>query len=280
MIRMNYPELKRYYKSLLYGHLKSGCWNDIETFCMFIGYQRSGHSFIGALLDAHPDAIMGMEVDALNLVQMGYSKRQLFYCLFRNSEIFTRKLRNKWTGYSYAVPGQYQGTFRTLRLIGDKKGGKSTLRLGENPELFERLNDLVKCRIKVLHVIRHPLDNISTMILRHMPVGRELGTEDFRDKIDLYFSKADINLKLISEGSMEVLNVYHEDFISDPHTGIKEILEFVGLEPELSYIESCAGIVNETPHKSREKIAWPEDLESEVSARLFKYPFLNRYIDS
>ena len=279
-INMNQKELKRYAKSLLYGHLRSGSWKDIETFCMFIGYQRSGHSFIGALLDAHPDAMMGMEVDALNLVQMGYSRKQLFYCLLRNSEVFTRKLNNRWTGFSYAVPGQFQGRFNKLHMIGDKKGGKSTLRLGENPELYDRLKKLVKCRIKVLHVIRHPLDNISTMILRHLPEGRALVKEDFQDKMDLYFYKAGINYKLISNKGMDILNIYHEDFISNPRSGLNEILEFVGLAPDDSYIDSCAGVVNEKPHISREKLEWPEDLLNEVNTRTKKYPFLTRYITS
>jgi hypothetical protein len=277
MSRMNIREIKRYAKSLVYGHLRASDWKEIETFCMFIGYQRSGHSFIGALLNAHPNAIMGMEVDALNLVQLGYSRKQLYYCLVRNSEVFTGKLGSRWTGYSYAVPGQFQGTFTSLRLIGDKKGGKSTLRMGENPELYERLKNLVKCRIKVLHVIRHPLDNISTMILRHMPEGRELNREDFMDKIDLYFSKADINQSLINKGEMDVLSIYHEDFINDPRSVLTKILDFTGLSRNESYIEACAGIVREKPHQSREKLQWPPDLLHEVNTRSLNYSFLKRY---
>jgi hypothetical protein len=27
---------------------------DVHAFCLFVGYSRSGHSLVGALLDAHP----------------------------------------------------------------------------------------------------------------------------------------------------------------------------------------------------------------------------------
>lgn len=30
----------------------------VQAYVMFVGYPRSGHSIIGALLDAHPDAIL------------------------------------------------------------------------------------------------------------------------------------------------------------------------------------------------------------------------------
>ena len=30
---------------------------DLETYCLFIGYQRSGSSLIGSLLDAHPEVV-------------------------------------------------------------------------------------------------------------------------------------------------------------------------------------------------------------------------------
>jgi len=33
-------------------------FSEIETYCTFIGYSRSGHSIIAALLDAHPNIVM------------------------------------------------------------------------------------------------------------------------------------------------------------------------------------------------------------------------------
>ena len=34
-------------------------FDDLKAFVMFVGYPRSGHSIVGALLDAHPHLTVG-----------------------------------------------------------------------------------------------------------------------------------------------------------------------------------------------------------------------------
>jgi hypothetical protein len=271
---------RRYIKSMICGFIKRKQFRSLQTFCMFIGYQRSGHSFIGALLDAHPDAAMGMEVDALNLVKLGYNRFQIFYCLVRNSEVFTRKLKNIWTGYSYAVEGLYQGQFTDLKVIGDKKGGKSTLQLGEDFSLFVRLQKIVRIPVKVLHVVRNPLDNITTMIIRNLPDKKNPDREDFLDKIDLFFRKAEINDWLKKSGKIDVLDIYHEDFIKDPIIELTRILNFVGLDPGNKYIDLCSQKVFKEPHITRNQLSWPQDLLDEVKTRALNYSFLRKYFEN
>ena len=237
----------KFVKSLIYGFIKRNEFRQIRTYCMFIGYQRSGHSLIGALIDAHPNAAMGIEVDVLNLVGSGYGKNQIFYCLIRNSQIFRKKLHNTWTDYSYHVPGQYQGSYRQLFVIGDKKGGKSTLRLGNDIELFDHLKELLKCPVKVLHVIRHPMDNISTMVIRHTKENTTPSRAEIEYRIEYYFNKAEINSRLRKSGKMDVLDIYHEDFIADPERELKKILEHIGLEPIPEYISACSAIIRREP---------------------------------
>lgn len=244
---------------------------------MFIGYQRSGHSFIGALLDAHPNIAMGMEVDALNLVRLGYSRDQVYYCLIRNSQVFKKVLNNVWTGYSYAVPRQFQGTYTKLNVIGDKKGGKSTLRLEEDLSLFSELEDLVKCHVKVLHVIRNPFDNISTMVLRNALDPDHPTPEEFREKVDLYFRKVKINQALRASGNMEIMDVFHESFLSHPEKILKDILTFLSLPAPEDYIRSCSEAVYNEPHRTREEISWPEDLKIEVKDLIREIDFLSHY---
>jgi len=279
---MNSPHLreilsKRFMKSLVYGYIRRRDFRTVHTYCMFIGYQRSGHSLIGALIDAHPNAAMGMEVDTLYLVESGYSRNQIFYCLVRNSEVFTRSLGNIWTNYTYRVPGQHQGTYKELQVIGDKKGGKSTLRLGEDFSLFERLSAMVGCRIRVLHMIRHPMDNISTMIVRHTPPGSVPGHADILEKIDYYYKKAEINDRLRKSGKIDYLDIWHEEFIDQPEQQITRILEFIGLEPFPDYVSACTSIIYKEPRKSRYDLDWPPDLEKFVYERAGKYDFLNKY---
>jgi hypothetical protein len=64
---------------------------------------------------------------------------------------------------SYAVPGQWQGTYQDkLEIIGDKKGGTTSAILANKPEELDRVRDLVKVPIKLVHVIRNPFDAIAT----------------------------------------------------------------------------------------------------------------------
>ena len=65
---MNYLNKKTFLKSL-------------ETYCMFIGYPRSGHSLVGSLLDAHPQIILAHELNALELFKRGFGARQIYIFL-------------------------------------------------------------------------------------------------------------------------------------------------------------------------------------------------------
>src|SRR5262245_36859172 len=76
---------QRYVVSALGGLARRRTFAAVETFCLFVGYPRSGHSIIGSLLDAHPNAIIADELDALKYVQAGFNQNQLFYLLLRNS---------------------------------------------------------------------------------------------------------------------------------------------------------------------------------------------------
>ena len=139
-----------------------GPFASARTFCIFIGYPRSGHSLIGSLLDAHPRMVVAHELDALKLVGEGVSKRDLYEQIVANAEQAAAAGREQ-TGYSYAVPGQWQGRFEEIQVLGDKKGGMSTVRLRERPELLDQLVELVGLPLKLIHVVRNPYDNIATI---------------------------------------------------------------------------------------------------------------------
>ena len=52
---------------------------------MFIGYPRSGHTLVATFLDAHQDAIIGHELDALKYIEANFSKEQIdtVHCIYR-----------------------------------------------------------------------------------------------------------------------------------------------------------------------------------------------------
>jgi len=76
-------------------------FDNIEKYCMFLGYGKSGHTLIGCLLDAHPNVIIATELDALKEISLGISREALFNKLLSNSKQFVKKGNYMWTGYSY-----------------------------------------------------------------------------------------------------------------------------------------------------------------------------------
>ena len=100
-------------------------FDGVETFVMFIGYPRSGHSLIGSLLDAHPEIIVSHEYCLAECygseddLSRNITKYRLFYELYSLSErqalfslrspMDTRCEENG--GYCYHVPGLWQGTY-------------------------------------------------------------------------------------------------------------------------------------------------------------------------
>ena len=262
--------LASYYK----GRENRRLFEGIETYCMFIGYPRSGHSLIGSLLDAHPNAIIAHELDALKFFKAGFGKHQLYQLLLDNSRRFARRGRG-WTGYAYEVPHQWQGRFDELRVIGDKKGGRSTIRLAEDPELLHRLQKALATEIKFVHAVRNPYDNVATMHKRALEHGYNLA---LMATVEDYISRCEMNAglkKRLEKGKM--LDIRHESFIRDPKSSLRELCHLLDLGHEEDYLEDCASIVFESPHRSRYDIEWDTASLAAVREGIERFDFLKGY---
>ncbi len=254
--------------------LAGGAWNrkrflDLESYCMFIGYPRSGHSLIGALLDAHPEMIVAHALGTLKYVHAGFSRGQICHLLLANSRARARKGR-KQNEFTYAVPGQWQGRFTRLRVIGDKRASDTTLRLGVLPDLLPRLKGRLGLPVKMLHVVRNPYDNISTIAGRHRM--------SLEESIEFYFSLCGTVARIKEESQKgDIFEFRQESFIEDPRKILREICSFLDVGAPEGYLEDCAGIVFGSPHRSRFKTAWSEELKGEVAGRMERFPFLDDY---
>jgi hypothetical protein len=255
-------------------------YKNIQNFCLFIGYPRSGHTLIASLLNAHPEVMIGMEWGVLLYLQVGFRKNQLFYSLDRSSKLYSKEHKNTWTGYSYHIENSWQGSYSNLKVIGDKFGGRTAQILKDYPELLPRLEKELNIPIKLLHVIRNPYDTITTATLRFIQknkIERVPDANDILKMINSYFDRAETIKKLKEEGSYYILDIYHEKFIEDPVFHLKEIIEFFSLEAEENYFTQCATIVNESPKKTRYYIKWDSELINSVANRLMSYDFLRHY---
>ena len=250
----------------------------VEAYCMFVGYPKSGHSLFGSLLDAHPEAIIAHEQDALRYLRAGFGKVQIFHLLLENSRRYAEAGRD-WNVYSYRVPGQWQGKFRKLRVIGDKKGALSTLRLDKTPGLQKKLRDTVGVPVKYVHVVRNPYDNISTMLRDGVFDWRSGGRgRNLRRNIEDYFSLCEAmgRFKGRTDPS-DVFEVRHEEIVADPEGALRNLCVFLGLEAPEDYLRDCAAMVFGAPSKSRSKVEWSAEDVEYVRRRSEEFGFLRGY---
>lgn len=240
----------------------------VETLCLFIGYPRSGHSLIGSLLDAHPEVAIAHELDALRHLARGMPPRHILYLMLEHSRLHAQ-LGRRWGDYDYAVPGQWQGRFSALRVLGDKKGGMTTLRIARDPGLLRQVMTRFGKRKRFVHVLRNPYDNIAAMTLKGHPL---------QAAIREYFLLHGTNRTIIERvGAEAVATVYHEDVAADPRQALAHLCSFLGVDAPPDYLDACAAIVLPRPRRSRERIAWPKGALADVARQMARHSLLARY---
>lgn len=246
----------------------AGDFDAVSTFCLFIGYPRSGHSLVGAFLNAHPQAVISHELNAPILIQGGCTRNELYSRIVSRAQWFN--MRGNTSNYRYQVPNQWQGRFQSLKVIGDKRGGAVTRCLADDPDFLQKVRKLVGSSTRFIHVVRNPFDNISAISIAE---GWTL-----KRSIDYYFfhCRTTDRLDQFCE-EQEVITIHHEALIRDPSTTLTKLCLFLGLSPEANYIEDCSRIVYESPTFTRRKITWPESSIRETETRLRAYPFLENY---
>ncbi len=247
---------------------------DVETFCLIIGHNKSGTSMIGGLLDAHPEVILSDEVGALRYLLAGFEREQVFHLLVRGSrreKLKGRVTARRLTPYSYDVPGQWQGDYTRLRVIGDGKAGSTTRIFRENPGALARLRaSMAGINLRFIQTIRNPFDPISVMMVR--------GKRSFENSINNYFANCDTLIRLHEQiGPNNLLPIRYEDFVQQPEEYLQKLAQFLGIEASPDYVKACMGILRPRPVQDRHMVAWSEKWVRMVEAKIQKYDFLEGY---
>jgi hypothetical protein len=117
------------FRSLKVPQLESRIWDGVKLVLLFIGYHRSGHSLVAALLDAHPNIVLADETRFLTVWQKFTNRTRtrdhLFRLLYERSvKLATKGERSSdncdstHIGYKYHVPNQWQGHFDKAIQVG------------------------------------------------------------------------------------------------------------------------------------------------------------------
>lgn len=264
--------IQLYFPSAYGGWKNRQLWQNIHTYCLFLGYPRSGHSLIGALLNAHPNIVIAHELGDLKYAYLGFKGWQIYYLLMKKAELSGEKDR-KLGGYNYYVPNQWQGKFTEIKVIGDKQGEGTTLRLHSNSGHLQRLHNTVNANLKFIHITRNPYDNIATMSKKTSKLDYDL-----LKSIDHYFflCNAIATFKKTLKPD-EIYELKHELFLQNPQFYLNEICHFLGVETTKDYLNDCAKIVYSSPNKSRHTVNWTSDLINQVQSKIDQYEFLSGY---
>ena len=240
----------------------------VERFVLFVGYPRSGHTLVASMLNAHPAIVIGHRLRVLSYLAAGFGRDQVYGMVLLADRRFGRRGRIGSKRYDYSVPGQWQGRYRDLRVVGD--GDVNTGPLTRRPDLLERLRETTGALVPIIHVVRNPFDNITTLAIRNRM--------SLEESVDRYFAAVDRTVALRDGVRHDGwLDVRHEEVISDPSRQLKEVCGFLGVEAPDGWAEACASIVYRKPRATRTQLPWSPELVAKAEQRMVGVDFLAGY---
>jgi hypothetical protein len=264
-----------------------GQFADLRIFCAFIGNLRSGHSLVGALIDAHPNAIMPHEMrifgEGREAGKISFEDRKrLFKVLVKKSATQAELGRSGWRRKeggryktSYAVPNQYQGRFERLLVIGTKHAQETSEAFAANPDALDELQELTGLELKLINCVRNPWDNVASMAL-NVPTDR---TKARLRAIERFMFRTRM-VKQAKERGYPMLDLALEDLIEEPAKRLTETCEFVGLEAGEEYLRDCATLVEERPNPTSKAFEWTDTEVAAMQKGLAEFPWFERYRDA
>lgn len=230
----------------------------LRHYLVFLGQAHSGHSLVGALIDAHPHAAISNELHLLKRLQGADLTASEVLSLTYRTAVEQSAQEWKNTGYSYRFDFGSQGSVEQLLVLGDKKGGASARLMFQQPELFDRLLTMFARKLRVIVVMRNPYDNIAARSFRlKQPIDQRL--------VDLYFN----NMRAIAVARQKLntdqLMVFkHEDFVQSPENHMRAIYSFLGLEPLTELLQGASAVVRPSANTRRKQVAWPADVVTAI----------------
>jgi hypothetical protein len=256
-------------RAVIDGGLRHRTFGNVERFCLFVGFPRSGTTLVGTLLNAHPHIVIAQELDVLRYVRLGLRRDQIYSMILRRDREFAAA-GFRWTGYDYTVPGQYQGRYQRLQVIGDKRAGMTTNRLRERPELIDRVRRTVGVPLRVIHVVRSPFDTAATMARRRQC--------DLSFAID-HYARLAVTVDQVRSAldPEELIDLRYEELTADPQGQLRRLCEFVGVSADASYLGDCGVQVRAGGSRSREATQWSDADREAVEDLIAGRPVLAGY---
>ncbi|CAH3112340.1 unnamed protein product [Pocillopora meandrina] len=158
--------------------------------------------------------------------------------------------------YLYNVPDLWQGGYKNkIKVIGDKKGGRTSLLINRDPSSIKQLKEITKnlgVPMKFIHIVGNPFDNIATMVLR--------GAGE-RDNVREEGAKASQRVR--ERFGDAVIDIPGHETILRPKETLQKLCDHLGVTCTEDYIEKCSKILYGAPSVTRNKIVWTDEQRGE-----------------
>ena len=280
-------------RPLSHEHLSQSDIDNVQMFLLFIGWPRSCHSIIGSMLDAHPNVVVAHDYFLFRKIRRnGFVSQSLLYNKLYHMSTKDDDFRNLKKGYSLHIDGSWQGQFKEVKVIGDKSGRSVVLEYMRDREKFKDMyNQLaagVKVPIKVLQVIRNPLDMIATQTLyrgssvKNTKVKATVGHK-YRNISLLNRTASNVLnisqaiMRMVPEMGLSPLEVHCEDLIADPAKTISHICQFLDLECSADYLQMCVDKTFKNVSETRHLVEWDHNTLPLLINELRTFPFFHKY---
>ncbi len=273
---------------------------NVERFMLTIGYNRSGSSLIGQLLNAHPEVVVAHELyilqklRALRFVPTPSRRGRLTRLILERDREAGRETAYRQSGYSYALDGLSQGEYSRLRVIGDKGSVTAAAMLGgaRGAKELDRLLRHVRAEVRFLFTVRNPYDVLASRRLNRLrydggadiptlrgyaPADSERPPVREEDVRWLLGVTEDVSRALAAVPSEDTLPVIYEEFIASPKESLRRICAFLGVRGDEDYLDACAAFTLPTQHRTRLKVRWTDCQIAQVAAAIAEYPWLSGY---
>lgn len=240
----------------------------LDCFALVVGNARSGSTLVGAMIDAHPEMACANESASSALLWRDRDRAEIV------AELIANIARNRAEGrpsegYRYGVEGA--GGEAPARVLGDKIYNPTLLMLHGNPRLLPSLAERMGCPVRIVHVIRNPLDAIATM---HRRSG-----ESIADRLRWYLMHLDAATALEARlGGEGWLNLRLEDLIAEPDAWLTRLAALFGREAPEEYLAACRALLFEAPRRTRDDAPWSAADLVTLARRAREYPLLAPYL--
>jgi hypothetical protein len=280
--------------------LDSSSFADLKTLVLFIGYPRSAHSLVGSILDAHPNAVVSNELHLLARAHRLFTTASRLYGSIVSNSARHAAVGRSQAGFGYSIEGAWQGRWRApLLSIGDKKGHGTTKHLHDDwqkaTDILLWLQDITKLKLRFLHVVRNPFDNVATMIFRDHLKSAWLAQRNetnasvtpwhasFDAVVDTYLAACETNARALSWiasecggrcGGAAALSVDGRALLARPAHVLAQLARHIDVPFDEQWARLAAASLYPAPFNSRDRIAWPQRVVARITDLLHRHALL------